>query len=66
MAGEIYALGFRNPWGIFFDPHTGDLWAADVGQDLHEEINWISARGNYGWSERDGTERLASRGAGLR
>ena len=58
---EIYALGFRNPWGISFDPVTGDLWAADVGQDLHEEINRVVRGGNYGWGERDGTERLGAR-----
>lgn len=59
--GEIYALGFRNPWGIAFDPLTGDLWAADVGQDLHEEINLVVRGGNYGWGERDGPERLVAR-----
>lgn len=59
--GEIYALGFRNPWGLTFDSQTGELWAADVGQDRFEEVNRIIAGGNYGWSERDGTERLESR-----
>ncbi len=59
--GEIYALGFRNPWGLSFDPLNGDLWAADVGQDRFEEINRVTRGGNYGWGERDGRERLQSR-----
>lgn len=52
--GEIYALGFRNPWGLSFDSHTGQLWCADVGQDLWEEINRVERGANYGWSDRDG------------
>ena len=29
---EIYAWGMRNPWRNSFDPVTGWLWSADVGQ----------------------------------
>lgn len=29
----------RNPWRYRFDRHTGDLWIADVGQNVYEEIN---------------------------
>lgn len=60
---EVYAYGFRNIWGMAFDAETGVLWAADVGQDIHEEVNVIRPGGNYGWSERDGPERLLSRQA---
>ncbi len=51
---EIYAFGFRNPWRIAFDSKRGDLWMADVGQDLWEEINIVQRGGNYGWSIREG------------
>jgi glucose/arabinose dehydrogenase len=50
---QIYATGIRNPWGLSFDA-KGHLWCADVGQDLYEEINWITNGGNYGWHYREG------------
>jgi hypothetical protein len=51
--GEIWALGLRNPWRFSFDRMTGDLWIADVGQNLVEEVNFQPANStggeNYGW-----------------
>lgn len=51
---EIYAWGFRNPWRFTFDRETKDLYCADVGQELYEEVNIIKKGGNYGWPVREG------------
>lgn len=50
---EIFAYGLRNPYRFTFD--GDDLYVADVGQNLFEEVNLVEAGGNYGWNIREGT-----------
>ena len=51
-APEIWAYGLRNPWRFSFDP-KGRLVAADVGQDLYEEVSLVPRGGNLGWNLRE-------------
>ena len=63
---EIWAYGLRNPWKFSFDKSTGDLWIADVGQDVLEEINMMpsTAAGlNYGWRCYEGNSSYNQTGS---
>jgi glucose/arabinose dehydrogenase len=62
---EIWAVGLRNPWKFSFNRLNGDLWIADVGQDVMEEINRVQAplpnSGlNFGWKCFEGTSVFSS------
>lgn len=60
----IWALGLRNPFRWSFDRANGNMWIADVGQNLWEEVNVVNATTpggptpaglNYGWDCFEGT-----------
>jgi glucose/arabinose dehydrogenase len=62
---EIWATGLRNPWRIAFDPPSGLLYIADVGQNAYEEIDVMPAARagfNYGWNWMEGSHRFKSGG----
>lgn len=61
---EIWAWGLRNPWRFSFDRLTGDLFIADVGQNLWEEVHFQPAESaggeNYGWNILEGSNCFPS------
>jgi glucose/arabinose dehydrogenase len=53
---EVWAYGFRNPYRMSFDSGGSHrLFVGDVGQASWEEVNIVSAGGNYGWNVKEGT-----------
>lgn len=61
--GEVWAYGLRNPWRFTFDPSSGLLYIADVGQSDWEEVDVApadSAGVNYGWNVMEGDHCYSS------
>lgn len=51
---SIWASGLRNPFSMYFDKPTGQLFVGDVGDGKWEEINEILPGKNYGWPYIEG------------
>ena len=45
----VYAIGFRNVFGLAFQPDTGFLFATENGPGGLDEVNKVEAGQNYGW-----------------
>ncbi len=51
---DVFAWGFRNPFRLWVDPQTGNVWVGDVGEISYEELT-IARRGrHHGWPWREG------------
>jgi len=48
----VYALGFRNPQGMAWDP-VGNFYMTDMGPTKSDEINLVLPGKNYGWPEQE-------------
>ena len=55
---EIWSYGLRNPFRASFDRANGNLYVGDVGQNNIEELDLVTAGGNYGWRYKEGTFRF--------
>jgi glucose/arabinose dehydrogenase len=50
----VYSIGHRNSFGLCVDPATGDLWETENGPGSDDEVNRVTAGGNYGWPDQLG------------
>jgi hypothetical protein len=60
---EIYAVGVRNPQRFAWDSRNGNLFVADIGQNIVEEVSHVTRGGNLGWNKWEGSYGFISRQA---
>ena len=49
FGSRIYTYGHRNVQGLARRPGTDQMWSVEHGPRVDDEINLLSAGGNYGW-----------------
>ena len=52
----VWAIGFRDPYRLSYDPGSKKVYVVDRGTGLTEEVNLAVAKGNYGWPMFEGKE----------
>lgn len=62
MTNEIYSIGLRNPFRIAWDSVYQELYIADVGSNIAEEINVAWGEDNFGWPYQEGDTCLVPPG----
>jgi hypothetical protein len=61
--GEIYAVGVQNPQRFAWDSRNGNLFVADIGQNIVEEVSQVTKGANLGWNKWEGSYGFISREA---
>ena len=61
--GEIYAVGLRNPQRFAWDSRNGNMFVADIGQNIVEEVSQVTRGANLGWNKWEGSFGFISRQA---
>lgn len=49
---ELWSIGHRNPQGAAVHPATGELWITEHGPQGGDELDRVTAGGNFGWPLR--------------
>jgi len=60
--GEIYAYGLRNPQRFAWDPANGNMFLADIGQNVVEKVTLVTAGANLGWNVWEGSFKYGRSG----
>jgi hypothetical protein len=59
--GEIYAYGVRNPQRFGWDSRNGNMYMAEIGQNIVEEVSPVTKGANLGWNQWEASFRFISR-----
>ncbi|PRY46649.1 PQQ-dependent sugar dehydrogenase [Umezawaea tangerina] len=55
IAGSrVYTYGHRNVQGVAVNPKTGQVFTAEHGPDIDDELNLLKPGANYGWDPGQG------------
>jgi glucose/arabinose dehydrogenase len=63
--GEVYAYGLRNPQRFSWDAKNGNMYVADIGDQVVEEISPVTRGANLGWNKWEGSFRYLNRAISL-
>ena len=53
----VYTYGHRNVQGLALRPGTSQMWSVEHGPEFDDEINLLTAGGNYGWDPVPGYDQ---------
>jgi glucose/arabinose dehydrogenase len=48
-AAKVFTYGHRNVQGLAVRPGTSQVWSAEHGPDVDDEVNLLARGANYGW-----------------
>ena len=56
---EFYAIGVRSPFSVTYDSEKNEIWLADVGSAVEEEISLVEKADNLQWPYVEGKVQSA-------